>query len=118
MRDVDSRLEPLREVCSLAEGAELPYIISQYFGEPGETLETVDQKLGFLREIRPALANLRVGVRVQPGTSLAQLALQEGLVTDESDLIRPTFYVAESVREWIVDRLKEEAAQNPRWNII
>ena len=116
--DVDSRLEPLREVCSLAEGAGLHYIISQYFGEPGETRETVEQKLDFLREIRPALANLRVGVRVQPGTSVAQLALQEGLITDESDLIRPTFYVAEPVREWIVDRLKGEAAQYPRWNLL
>jgi radical SAM superfamily enzyme YgiQ (UPF0313 family) len=115
---LERRLEPLREVCHRCDEAGLHYIISQFFGEPGETAETVEAKLGFLREIRPSLANLRVGVRIRPGTDVAQAALQEGLITDEGELIRPTFYLADTVKDWIVERLKTEARSHPRWNVL
>ena len=115
---IETRLEPLKRVCSLCDSAGLRYIISQYFGEPGETPDTVEAKLEFLREIHPALANLRVGVRILPGTNESRLALQEGLIDDESELVSPTFYLADAVKDWIVDRLKAEAAGNPRWNLI
>ena len=65
----------------------------------------------------PPLANLRIGVSVMPGTDVAALAMEEGLISDESQLIEPTFYIAEGVRDWIVDYLKEEAAKHPRWNL-
>ena len=74
-------------------------------------------KLDFLRRINPALANLRVGVSVMPGTDVASRALEEGLISDESELIEPTFYIAEEVRDWIVPYLQEQAAGNPRWNL-
>ena len=46
---------------------------------PGETWETVEEKLAFLRDLRPAMANLRVGVRMMPGSPVAALAKSEGL---------------------------------------
>ena len=111
-------MEPLQEVCRRCDEAGLNYIISQFFGEPGETPETVDQKLDFLRQIQPSLANLRVGVRIRPGSDVADVALREGVITEQSDLIKPTFYLADSVKDWIVDRLTTEAATNPRWNVL
>ena len=116
-RDVRMRLGPLTELCGLCESEGLPYIVSQSFGEPGETGETVEAKLDFLKARSPALANLWLGVRVLPGTPEARLVLDEGQIAGEADLVRPTFYVAEGVREWIVDRLKDEASRNPCWNI-
>jgi len=116
--DVESRLAPVREACQRCDRAGIHYVISQKFGEPGETSDTVDAKLSFLRQIKPALANLRVGVRIMPNSPVADSALKEGLITDESDLIRPSFYIAEPVRDWIVDRLQAEAETNPRWNVL
>ena len=58
---LEDRIEPLTEICQRCDQAGLHYVISQYFGEPGETAETVEAKLHFLRQINPALANLRVG---------------------------------------------------------
>ncbi len=78
----------------------------------------METKLAFLRQIKPALANLRVGVRIMPNSPVADAALKEGLITDESDLIQPSFYIAEPVRDWIVDRLQAEAEANPRWNVL
>ena len=105
------------EVPQLLEEGGLHYTIARTFGEPGETRETVDYKLDFLRRINPALANLRVGVSIMPGTGVASLALEEGLISDESDLIEPTFYIDEEVRDWIVPYLQEQAESNPRWNL-
>ena len=78
----------------------------------------MEAKLSFLNEIEPALANLRVGVRIRPDTPTADAAIKEGIIESENDLIRPSFYIAEPVRDWIVDRLKAEAEANPRWNVV
>ncbi len=107
----------LTEVCRTCEEGDLHYNIGKIFGEPGETRETVEQKLEFLRSINPAMASLRVGVSVMPGTEAAAIALKEGLINDESELVKPTFYIAEGVRDWIVDYLKEQTEQHPRWSL-
>jgi len=112
------KLEPLREVCAMCEEGDLHYTIAQSFGEVGETEQTVVDKLAFLRSIKPAMANLRIGSPVLPGSPLVATAIKEGLIADESELIRPTIYVEEAVRDWIVDYMKEEAAKNPRWNLL
>jgi hypothetical protein len=64
------------------------------------------------------MANVRIGVSILPGTAVAAKALEEGIIAEEADLIRPTFYLAPEVRDWIVDHLKAEAATHPRWNLL
>ena len=112
------RMEPMLETCRTCQEGGLNYTIAQRFGEPGETRESVEEKLDFLRAIKPSMANLRVGVSIMPGTREAQLAVAEGLVADESELIKPTFYLAPAVKDWLVDHLKEAAAGQPRWNLL
>lgn len=115
---MNERLEPLLTTCRLCEQGGLRYTISQRFGEPGETRQSVTEKLDFLRQLNPALANLRVGVSLLPGTKEARQALSEGLIQDESELIKPTFYIAPAVQDWLVDYLREQAAGQPRWNLL
>ena len=114
---LEEQMDAQLEVPRMCEEGGLHYTVARTFGEPGETRETVERKLDFLRRVNPALANLRIGVSVMPGTDIAALALEEGLISDESELIEPTFYIAGEVRDWIVDYLKEQAAGNPRWNL-
>ena len=71
-----------------------------------------------MRGLKPALANLRVGVSVMPGTEVAARSLAEGVIADEAELIAPTFYLAEEVRPWLVEYLREQAEANPRWNLM
>ena len=115
---LEERLGPVREVCKRCDRIGINYVISQNFGEPGETEATVDAKLDFLRDIAPALANLRVGVRIRPDTPTADAAIKEGIIGGEDDLIKPSFYIAEPVREWLVEKLKNEADSYPRWNLV
>ena len=114
---MEEQMEGQLEVPRLCEEGGLHYTVARTFGEPGETRESVEHKLDFLRRINPALANLRVGVSIMPGSDVAALALEEGIISDEAELIEPTFYVAGEVRDWIVPYLKEQAAGNPRWNL-
>jgi hypothetical protein len=116
--DREASVTALLETCRLCEAGGLHYTITQGFAEPGETRQTVERKLTLLRSLKPAMANIRIGVSILPGTTVATQAREEGLIADEADLIRPTFYLAAEVRDWIVDYLKAEAAQNPRWNLM
>ena len=115
---LSERLEPMLEACRRCEEQDLHYTISVTFGEPGDTRQTVQEKVHFLHSIKPAVANLRIGVSILPGTDVAKQALAEGVIEDESALIKPTFYLAASVREWIVDDLQAEAAKHPRWHLL
>ncbi|MBI3325155.1 MAG: cobalamin B12-binding domain-containing protein [Nitrospinae bacterium] len=115
---LDERLAPIFNTCRLCEDGGLHYTISLVFGEPGETRETVERKLEWLRGLKPAIANLRVGESILPGTAVAAKALGEGLIADERELIRPTFYLAAGVRDWMLAYLQGEAAKNPRWNLV
>ena len=77
----------------------------------------MEQKLVFLRNINPVVANLRVGIRMLPGSRSTDQARSDGQIFDDGDLIQPTFYVSESVKDWIVNHLQSEAGHNPKWNV-
>ena len=112
------RLAGLDRMAELCREANLPFTMNMTFGEPGDTESSVEQKLDFLKRVDAAFSALRVGTRVLPNTGAAQTALREGLIESESELMRPTFYTDASVRDWIADRLREEAAEYPRWNLM
>ena len=111
------RLNQMTQVCRMCEEGGLQYTVGQTFGAPGETLDTVEQKLTFLRGINPVVANLRVGIRMLPGSRVSTRAREEGRVFDDKDLIQPTFYIAEQVNDWIVQHLQSEAGNNPTWSV-
>ena len=115
---LDDRLAGLERMSGLCREVDLPFTMNMTFGEPGDSESSVEQKLDFLKRVDAAFSVLRVGTRVLPNTGAAQTALREGLIESESDLMRPTFYTDASVRDWIADRLREEVAEYPRWNLM
>ena len=115
---LDDRLAGLERMSGLCREVDLPFTMNMTFGEPGDTESSVEQKLDFLKRVDAAFSVLRVGTRVLPNTAVAQTALSEGLIESESELMRPTFYTDAGVRDWLADRLREEAAEYPRWNLM
>ena len=115
---LDDRLAGLERMSGLCREVDLPFTMNMAFGEPGDTESSVEQKLDFLKRVDAAFSVLRVGTRVLPNTGAAQTALREGLIESESELMRPTFYTDAGVRDWIADRLREEVAEYPRWNLM
>jgi hypothetical protein len=71
-------------------------------GGPGETLESIDQTLGFIERHlnRPrSLAVVMTGLRVLPGTTLARQVARDGLLAEGADFARPIPYLAPGLRE-------------------
>jgi hypothetical protein len=46
-----------------------------------------------------------VGIRIYPETDLAATAVAEGMIASEDDLLRPTFYLAPQLHEWLPPRI-------------
>jgi len=78
------------------------------FGGPGETPETVAEGIENIRNLRQTANFMFMGIRILPGTSLMTLARQEGLVTDETNIIDPIYYFSKAIdRDWLEQTLTE-----------
>jgi radical SAM superfamily enzyme YgiQ (UPF0313 family) len=115
--DLTSRLNQLRETSAICKSVELSHTMNMAFGLPGETEETVNEKLDFLRETKPVFVVLRVGNRVLPYSTLSRIAIEEGVIANEEELLEPRFYVNAAVKDWLPERLQKEASEHPRWNV-
>jgi radical SAM superfamily enzyme YgiQ (UPF0313 family) len=115
---LDEHLEQVGRLTTLCRQGALPFTLAMSFGTPGETRTTVEQKLAFVRQVAPAFATLRVATRILPQTPLSQLAMEEGIIQSDVDLLRPTFYLAAGVRPWLLDHLRAAVAAQPRWHLL
>lgn len=67
-------------------------------GGPGETQETVEESLAFAASLRLDLLKVTTGIRIYPGTPLARVAIQEGVIGAGDDLLLPRFYLTPGLR--------------------
>jgi len=78
----------------LFESERVLYMPQFMFGGPGETLETVEETMRFMRRFKPIMLQGGLGVRVYPLAPLRARAIADGLVAADDDLLEPRFYVA------------------------
>jgi radical SAM superfamily enzyme YgiQ (UPF0313 family) len=62
-------------------------------GGPGETKQSMEESLAFAQSLRLEMLKVSVGIRLYPHTPLARLAVEEGLIAGDDDLLVPRFYV-------------------------
>ena len=93
----------------------LPYNAFLLLGGPGEDRESVEESIELLERFEPNQLTVTVGIRLYPGCELTRLAQREGVITPATDLLRPQFYLATGVRDWIWDCLESVLARQPRW---
>ena len=106
-------LDRVREACQILENLKLDYVLDILLGGPGEDRETVKETFNFLKSVRPTIVNFTVGLRILPGTKLAQIALDKGIISTESDLMKPKFYISPEIKGWIGKRIWLERVKNP-----
>lgn len=86
-------------------------------GGPGESRETVDRTMTLVEEElnwRGCLTLITTGIRVLPGTALANQAVQDGTLAPDTDLSKPAFYFSGRVDEqWMLRRINESIARHP-----
>lgn len=82
-------------------------------GGPGETRQTVEESLAFADSLRLDALQLTVGIRIYPGTALAETARREGMIPAGDPLLRPRFYLARELEGWLPYRLRQWARSRP-----
>ncbi len=88
----------------LLDDAGIPIMPQLLLGGPGETRQTVQANFEFLSTIRPIMVEFGCGLRINPGTGLYQVALEEGVVDEQTDMLEPRFYFSPQLdRKWLLD---------------
>lgn len=84
-------------------------------GGPGETRESVEESLAFVDSLQLEVVKITVGIRIYPGTFLAQIAQSEGMISQDDDLLFPRFYVAKGLEDWLPETVGDWMANRPHW---
>jgi len=84
-------------------------------GGPGETNESVEESLAFADSLELDALKLTVGIRIYPGTRLADIACEEGVVSPEDHLLLPRFYLKNSLDGWLQDTVRKWMDGCPHW---
>ncbi|MBI2962568.1 MAG: cobalamin B12-binding domain-containing protein [Deltaproteobacteria bacterium] len=107
--------EDLRRASRLCRRYGVKFAHSLIFGGPGETLETVEQTLALMDELNPTAVIAFTGIRVLPGTGMVEIALRDGQIDPDDNLLHPKFYISESLREDLIARIESHAARHSNW---
>lgn len=92
--------EVYNAVC-LVKKFKIPTLWAFLVGGPGETMETVSDTLNFIDKYiyKKDIVYVIIGVRIYPNTKMAEIAIDEGIFKEESQLIEPTFYLSKCINE-------------------
>jgi radical SAM superfamily enzyme YgiQ (UPF0313 family) len=92
--------------------------VAHYFllGGPGESAATVGKSLNAIEGLDKAVFFFFIGIRIYPGTALYDMALAEGKIKAQSDLLQPVFYAPDEIdREAIAALVAQRAAGRGNW---
>jgi len=107
--------EDIRRATLYAREAGLEVCHSLSLGAPGETEETLEETFRLMEEISPTAVIAMVGLRIFPGTGLADQAQKEGLLPPRTDFLDPVFYISSEVRDRVVEIARRRSSFHPNW---
>ena len=105
----------VRRASELCHEVGLPFCHSLIFGGPGENRQTMRETFDLMAEVSPTAVIAMAGIRLFPGTTLGKSASRQDLILTNETMLKPTFYLAESVRPFILDLLQDHAELNRHW---
>ena len=84
-------------------------------GGPGETKESAEESLQFADSLDLEVVKVTTGIRIYPHTALEKIALAEGVISEDDDLLQPRFYLAEGLEDWLPETVHSWLAKRPNW---
>lgn len=84
-------------------------------GGPGETKETALESLSFADSLPLNTLKVSQGIRIYPYTALAKIALKEGLILPDNNLLKPVFYMVRGIEDWLKETVKIWIAERKHW---
>jgi radical SAM superfamily enzyme YgiQ (UPF0313 family) len=107
--------DELRRASALCHKYRLKFCHSLIFGGPGETADTVNETIGLMEELAPTAVIAMTGIRVLPGTGMVEIALRDGQIDADDNLLYPKFYVSPTLRNELVERIESYARAHANW---
>ena len=85
-------------------------------GGPGETMETLSETLDTAELLTKTVFFFFCGIRIYPQTELHTIAVREGKIDADQDLLAPLFYEPDGLsRETIEETIRARAANRAHW---
>jgi radical SAM superfamily enzyme YgiQ (UPF0313 family) len=100
------------QCCSKLEINHCHYLL---FGGPGEDEETIEESFQLMDRLDPTAIIAMLGIRIYPGTEMERIALSQGVIHNDSDLIYPHFYISPALGGRLEGIIKEKALERNRW---
>jgi radical SAM superfamily enzyme YgiQ (UPF0313 family) len=98
--------------CSTLEINHCHYIL---FGGPGEDEATIEESFRLMDRLDPTAVIAMLGIRIYPGTEMERIALSQGAIREDSNLIYPHFYISPALSGRLEGIIKEKALERKRW---
>jgi radical SAM superfamily enzyme YgiQ (UPF0313 family) len=91
----------VKETAAICHRLEIPFMYDLLLGGPGENKESLSTTIAMMKEINPSRVGISAGVRIYPGTRLAEIAMED-IHTGSANLrgtitpgfFNPAFYVS------------------------
>jgi radical SAM superfamily enzyme YgiQ (UPF0313 family) len=84
-------------------------------GGPGETKESALESLAYADSLDLGVVKITVGIRIYPYTALAGTAVEEGVITEDDNLLTPHFYVTKGLSDWLEETVQRWMTVRPHW---
>lgn len=111
----DFGVEEIRNADKICRSAGLEVCHTLIFGGPGETPESIKATCEVMDELDATAIIALTGVRVYPGTPMAEIARRELGVSPEECFPEPLFYISPPVKDFMLEYLVPFAASRGRW---
>ena len=110
------RFEDVLRSSEMAHAENLDYCHFLICGGPGETNETLQESFRNSKRLKNPVMMAVVGMRVYPGTPLFYRAIKEGCISEKTDLLTPTYYLAPGLTsEGLFEQLNTFTQESPGW---
>ena len=86
-------------------------------GGPGENKDTVEESLEFIDTLNLNTLRITLGIRIYPYTKLTNIALEEGVIAEDDDLLSPRFYMVRGLEGWLRETVEDRIGERPNWII-
>lgn len=108
-------VDDIRSASALCREAGVDFAHYMLFGGPGESEATIDESFALMDELEPDAVIAMTGIRIFPGTPLYHRAKSDGIITEETFMLEPVFYISPPIRETLCDMVAKRALARKNW---
>lgn len=118
LQSMNKRFQPgeVRRISEMLKKHAIARMAFLLLGGPGENRETVEESLAFADSLDLESVKVTTGIRIYPDTTLARIALSEGVIAPHQNLLFPAFYLARGLQPWLSETINHWLDQRPHWH--